>query len=639
MADKPKSIIDVDVDIGEVVETEVESVVDLADIKLTHAITELKLPGVDENLQPVTTGPLRLDRIKNCPRCNKPLLPAKAINGVESVSFLECPDCGTLINTFKPTTYQAVFLRRRERYKMSAGGFGCNPAGTKILMYDGSLKNVEDIVLGDQVMGVDNTPRTVTDLHRGAEQMYRIDITMNKKIVDSFEVTGSHALHLTPKGQYTVNNEVQYLTKPGTAITVDNYLALTKRAQSYLYLKYSDVVELPEVSLPIHPYLLGLLLGDGTLGSEHCVKITSSDKEVVDCIYQYIPEGTYVSKQGTDKGLNKSTYDYRICNSTSTTKINKGIIRVLLEQLGLYGMRTHDKFIPEVYLRTSSLQRLELLAGLIDTDGCRHGNNYRIYTVSKQLAYGIKRLASSLGIPTSVIYSDSRTIYVVCLYGMNILNIPVRIPRKRVTTRSSKDNLLRRFKVTPTTVKPFYGFTLDGDQLYIDGDTFVVQHNTGKSRVNIEDVIKHLLLIPKARVCVAARTYPAIDSTFKKEFESIFPEKLLKSKNDQKHEYSFTNGSELLYRSFDDPNKLKSMNLTKVVIIEASDIPYSGFTMMQSRLRNTAAMIPYFDAYGNPITVWDPDKKAYCIKYRVDARHINLETNPDSGKLPHPARV
>lgn len=153
---------------------------------------------------------------------------------------------------------------------------------------------------------------------------------------------------------------------------------------------------------------------------------------------------------------------------------------------------------------------------------------------------------------------------------------------------------------------------------------------SGKSAIDIQYVLKHLFLIPKARVCVCGRSYPAIESTFLEEFKNIFPDKLLKSKNDQKKEYVFTNGSVMLIRSFDDPSKLKSMNLTLVVIIEASDVPESGFEMMKSRLRNTAALIPEYDANGEPVTYYDPKSKTRRIKYRVDARHILLETNPAS---------
>ena len=155
-------------------------------------------------------------------------------------------------------------------------------------------------------------------------------------------------------------------------------------------------------------------------------------------------------------------------------------------------------------------------------------------------------------------------------------------------------------------------------------------YGSGKSAVDIQYVIKHMLLIPKARVCVSGRSYPALESTFVEEFKGIMPDKLLKSKNEQKKEYVFTNGSVLLIRSFDDPTKLKSMNLTLVVIVEASDVPASGFEMMKSRLRNTAALIPEYDINGDPVTYYDASSKTRKIKYRVDARHILLETNPAS---------
>lgn len=155
-------------------------------------------------------------------------------------------------------------------------------------------------------------------------------------------------------------------------------------------------------------------------------------------------------------------------------------------------------------------------------------------------------------------------------------------------------------------------------------------YGSGKSTCNIQYVIKHLLLIPNASVCVCARTYPAIEPTFLQEFKKTFPEKLKRSYNDNKKLYTFTNGSTLIIRSFDDPTKLKSMNLTLAVIIEASDVPESGFTMFKTRLRNTNAMIPDYDAQGRVITYPDPKTGELRIKYRVDARHILLETNPAS---------
>ena len=55
-----------------------------------------------------------------------------------------------------------------------ASGHGCHAKGTEIMMSDGTTKRVEDIVVGDKLMGDDGTPRNVLQLVRGREQMYRV---------------------------------------------------------------------------------------------------------------------------------------------------------------------------------------------------------------------------------------------------------------------------------------------------------------------------------------------------------------------------------------------------------------------------------------------------------------------------------
>lgn len=51
---------------------------------------------------------------------------------------------------------------------------GCFAPGTKVLMYDGSIKNVEDVKVGDQVMGDDSSPRNVLELCHNYDTMYKI---------------------------------------------------------------------------------------------------------------------------------------------------------------------------------------------------------------------------------------------------------------------------------------------------------------------------------------------------------------------------------------------------------------------------------------------------------------------------------
>ena len=72
------------------------------------------------------------------------------------------------------------------------GGPGCHRKGQGILMYDGSIKNVEDIQIGDRLMGMDSTPRNVLSLCNGYEKMYEIQPNKGK----SWVVNENHILTL-----------------------------------------------------------------------------------------------------------------------------------------------------------------------------------------------------------------------------------------------------------------------------------------------------------------------------------------------------------------------------------------------------------------------------------------------------------
>lgn len=74
---------------------------------------------------------------------------------------------------------------------------GCHEKGHPILMHDGSIKAVEDVVVGDKLMGPDSTPRTVLESHRGVDKMYRVTPTKG----EPFSVNAGHifSLYVTPR--------------------------------------------------------------------------------------------------------------------------------------------------------------------------------------------------------------------------------------------------------------------------------------------------------------------------------------------------------------------------------------------------------------------------------------------------------
>lgn len=626
---KPKSVIDLDeyddifIDLN-VKEPEFKRV-DLEDYSINN-------PAISVPTAVAPTSVRNLERIVDCPRCTKPLVAAIAIDKSESQSFKECPECGTLVNTFKPTIYQAEFLSRPERYKLTGGGYGCHSPESKILMHNGHIKEAQDIRVGELLMGPDSKPRKVLELHKGVQPRYAVHIQNARVPQTPLYFNEEHIMHLeyyNYKEGYHAHGHHVYdgqFSNP----TIKEYMSKSKRYKANHMWVFSGPLDMPEQSVPIDPYTFGLYLGDGCVTKKEKIALTSNDQVIIDYLETVAEDYGLLLSQYSKKGTNTKSlvFKYKERRKGSNDFQND------MERTGIIGCNSHSKFIPDVYMFNSLSNRRKLLAGILDTDGHYRGGNFEITLASEQLIKDIKYVAQSLGIRTTYRNKivNGNTYYRLFLRGPELLNIPTLLERKQATNTPNKRHHLQRFKVEKVSdAAEYVGFTVDQDNLYVEGEHFTVIHNSGKSRGNIEDVIKHLLLIPNARVGVFARTYPALDATFVKEFQSIFPEKLVRKKNDTKREMSLTNGSELLYRSFDDPTKLKSMNLTMAVIVEASDTPESGFEMLQSRIRNGAAMIPEFDTNGNVVREWDDAAQTYRVKIKHDARHIGLETNPDSG--------
>lgn len=154
--------------------------------------------------------------------------------------------------------------------------------------------------------------------------------------------------------------------------------------------KYMPVQDDAPSELLLNPYLLGALLGDGSITGGttfhnvdefviNKVNIILSD---YDCELQYRSRCCY--------GIRG-----RVNNDKSRESNH---VRFILKELGLLGTTCVDKFIPEQYLNANYSQRIELLNGLMDTDGHATKNGGIEYsTVSKSLAEGVQYLVRSIG--------------------------------------------------------------------------------------------------------------------------------------------------------------------------------------------------------------------------------------------------
>lgn len=155
-------------------------------------------------------------------------------------------------------------------------------------------------------------------------------------------------------------------------------------------------------------------------------------------------------------------------------------------------------------------------------------------------------------------------------------------------------------------------------------------YGTGKTTTSREQVYKHMLITPNANVLVGAQITAQYEQTLKRELENDIPEAFVREYSTQKSYMDLLNGARILYRPLDDEEKLKSLNLSMAVILEASGVDQSIFEQLKTRLRNTSATMPKFDEDGNPVYKYTAAGQPIPVIDK-DWRKIIVESNPDVG--------
>ena len=363
---------------------------------------------------------------------------------------------------------------------------GCHAAGQGLLDYYGKHLKVEDVKVGDLLMGPDSEPRAVLGLFRGHAQMYDIIPTKGAP----FRVNGDHLLSLvrTQDGSKAANKIID--------ISVADYLKQS-RSFKHVHKLFRVPVTFPascERQLAISPWMLGALLGDGSMING--IGLTGEDREVIDPVCEeYAQFG--LQMRLVDRGDTRSRY-----HGTSrrwSGHHDQNAIMNALKPLGLKGVPCGEKFIPERYLLASRNNRLELLAGLIDTDGAYCRGGFDFISKSRRLSEDVAFLCRSLGLAAYVAecQKSSQTGFTGTYWRVSISGdcsvVPCKVPRKQAKPRSQiKDVLRTGLNVVPAGEEDYFGFMLSGDGRYLMDD-FTVTHNSGKGTV-ITYIVKNAAL-------------------------------------------------------------------------------------------------------------------------------------------------
>jgi len=349
---------------------------------------------------------------------------------------------------------------------------GCHAPGYEVLMYDGSLRKVEDVQVGDLLMGPDSQPREVLKLHSGESEMHRITLR-NKQYLD---VNTDHILWLD-RTQCEKSKEHLYPEK--LAISVRDYLLLAKSRKHLYKFKKAGIIQYEGKNeiLPIDPYFLGLWLGDGSAAN---TVITTPDNVIEKWLYSH----------AEDIGLktNSRWVNAKNCWTVSTVRRTGRDINHLQKNLIRLNLR-NNKHIPFKYLTTSEEYRWKLLSGIIDSDGSLSKGRYEVTFKQEEMAHQLFQLVNSLGLfgAINIKYNRCnnckdkrlRKYYRVSFRGGE--GIKCLVPNKKWNSYKYTTNGSRYgFTVESIGRGKYYGFELDGDHLFLDSMHNII-HNSGKS--------------------------------------------------------------------------------------------------------------------------------------------------------------
>lgn len=263
------------------------------------------------------------------------------------------------------------------------------PLTSKILTPTG-WKTMGDMKVGTEIIGSDGMSHFVTGVFpQGTKDVYTVTFDDGTTVECGLE----HLWEVQTRDDRKDNKSRVVSTEDMIKnLYVENG---TRKNYSVKYVSPIDFSHEIDLSKDIHPYVLGALIGDG--GFSKSVKFTNIDADVLDRIEELLPE--------TDS-LNKiaDTIMYGI-SKKSDVRNDKGhptkcSTHANIEKYGLLNKRSHEKFIPKKYLYSRLEDRIELLKGLMDTDGYVPDTNssYCEYsTVSPQLAEDVIELIRSLG--------------------------------------------------------------------------------------------------------------------------------------------------------------------------------------------------------------------------------------------------
>lgn len=329
---------------------------------------------------------------------------------------------------FTDAFQQAIMETARDASVRTAteAGDGPLPVYTPVLTPNG-WSTMAQMKVGDKICATDGTVQTVQGVYeKGQKEVVKITFADGRvaECCEDHYWTVTDALGKVPK-KLTVQ----------TSEMIKNFVQKNKdgTAKSRYYIE-TVAPELSNCEFVLDPYLVGVLIGDGSLSDSGSIELSLGKSKEHILSKLKLPPGIVMDVKYVET---KNSFRVKLKGEVLYDK-GTATMRKLLGDLGLRNTQSGTKFVPDAYKFGSRAAREAILQGLLDTDGYKQpSGRYEFNTISEQLAEDVVFLIRSLGGATSISkrerskengsYSDTPVYRVLQLannkYGNKIVNI------------------------------------------------------------------------------------------------------------------------------------------------------------------------------------------------------------------------
>lgn len=270
------------------------------------------------------------------------------------------------------------------------------------------LTSIKDLRVGDKIFGRDGQITTVINKYpQGELDAYRIFFKDGRTGICSADHLWGVYSKTHGKMKMHVRTTQEMLDKGIFCPNSDG----SHPNRSRYFIPMNGVLDFPEKELPVDPYLLGVFIGNGDMTKTTLsLSCDIADEETVRRVSDIIHAAAYHKE-----AVGYSWHFYHRYNGNRRDNVRIKTLEVFGNLQDVIGEKAGDKSIPEMYLTGSYEQRLALLQGLMDTDGCIRSTSGRnakkryscdYSTTSEELAWSLSDLLFSLGMSNTVCSYD-----------------------------------------------------------------------------------------------------------------------------------------------------------------------------------------------------------------------------------------